>query len=61
MTDRKSFEAWYCRKFHVDSQCRLVRLHFNMQGRYSNNSVQIRWEAWEACAAAMEALEASAA
>lgn len=48
MSDNEAFEAWYCKKFSVALLSRKILMHRNAQGRYSNNSVQVRWEAWQA-------------
>lgn len=48
MSDNEAFEAWYCKKFSVALLSRKIRMHRNGKGRYSNNSVQVRWEAWQA-------------
>lgn len=48
MSDREAFEAWYCKKFSVALLSRKIRMHCNGKGRYSNNSIQVRWEAWMA-------------
>lgn len=55
MSDQEAFEAWYCKKFGVVPLSRKIRMHRNARGRYSNPSVQVRWEAWQAACEAKAA------
>lgn len=55
MSDYEAFEAWYCKKFSVALLSRKIRMHRNDKGRYSNNSIQIRWEAYQAACEAKAA------